>query len=1070
MNKVIEWFARNSVAANCLLMIIIVAGLMALAKIRQEIFPETSLDMVSVSVLYPGATPEEVEQSICVRIEEAVQGIHGIKTMRSVAAENVGAVTIELERNVDASRVLDDVKSRVDAITTFPEDAKEPTVQEVLRTSQVLNVAVSGNLEERDLKKLTERIRDEISALQGVSQVRISAVRPYEVSIGVSEETLRKYSLTFDDVVQQVRKNSIDLPGGTVDTREGEILLRFIGQAFDGGAFSSIPVRTFPDGRKLTLGDVAEVDDGFAETNQASKFDGKPSGLVQVFRVGEEDALKIADTVKDYIEVSKSRLPDGVSLVVWRDNSQYLKQRRDLLLWNGLQGFILVFLSLAIFLRFRVAFWVTMGIPISFLGALWMMPGLDASINMLSLFAFILVLGMVVDDAIVVGENIHRWSRKEKNGVVAAIKATREVSTPVIFAVTTTIAAFIPLLMVSGLMGKFFRIVPLVVIPTLVFSLIESQLVLPAHLSRLPDGDDESGMIVGRWRRFQKRIANGLERFATNIYQPFLKFCLKHRYNVVAFAIGSALITVGLVASGKVKFNFFPSIESDNVVCVLTMPQGTNIEVTRQAVNQIEAAAIRLREEIDPKVEGGMFKHMMTSVGDQPYLAEMSNNGPMMGSRNFSGTNLGEVTLELISSDLRPGFSSDFVATRWRELTGTVKDATSVNFMSNLFAASADLDVQLSSSKTNDLAEAAAILKDEYANFDGVYNIADSFRVGKEELKLELLPEAELLSVSKLDLARQVRQAFYGEEIQRIQRGKDDIAVMLRFPESDRETLENLRDFRIRTPDRRAVPLLSVASLERSRGLESIQRVDRRRVVDVTANVDATKNNSNSLTSKIESDVMPGLISKFPGMRYTFEGQAKQLQEVMSDLISGFVLALVMIYVMLAIPFRSYFQPAIVMTAIPFGIVGAIWGHLIMGIDLSILSVFGLVALSGVVVNDSLVMVDFINKRVREHDSLDHAIAIAGVSRFRAIFLTSLTTFVGLFPLVIETSLQAQFLIPMAVSLGFGVVFATAISLILVPCFFMILEDVSKLIRKPLYDVKDDYDTDAPTDEPNGDL
>ncbi len=1044
MHRILEWFAKNPVAANLAMVLIIAGGLLTLPGIKQEVFPEVASDLINISVPYLGAAPEEVEEAVCVRIEEEVQSLEGIKRITSRASEGVGTVTLELLPGTDIRQLLDDVKARVDAIDTFPEETEKPVIQELLNRRQVLSLGVSGDTDERTLKVLSERMREEILLLPGITQAEVTSIRPYEVSIEVSEQALRRYDLTFDEVAQSIRRSSLDLPGGSIKTEGGEILLRTKGQAYTGLDFEKIILRTRPDGTRVTVGDVASVLDGFAETDQHSRFDGEPAALIQVFRVGDESAIKVAREVKEYVRVVRERMPSGIQLTIWNDDSQALRSRLSLLFANGRAGFILVFILLALFLRLRLAFWVALGIPVSCLGALWLMPSFDVSISMISTFAFIIVIGILVDDAIVVGENIYTEYERGKTGLQAALAGVKGVAVPVIFAVLTTIAAFWPLLWVEGAIGKIMRFIPIIVILTLVFSLFEALLILPAHLSHLKKINE---MPPRGWRgalgRFQSKFNDLFKRFITKVYRPSLALGLKLRYVTLASFIAIFIITIGLVGGGFIKFTFFPRIDSNNVIAELTMPLGTPAEVTATAIQRLEQSALQLEEEFS--LEKSIIRHVLASIGEQPSLNQPQ--GPDVALGGFTGSHLGEVNIELIPAEERE-FSSVVVANRWRELTGPVPDAVELTFTSSIFTVGAPINIQLASSDYTALRDVTEKLKEKLKDYPGVYDVSDSFRSGKQEIKLDITPVAESLGLTLSDLGRQVRQAFYGEEVQRIQRGRDEIRVMVRYPVEERRSLGNLENKRIRIAGGIAIPFSAAAKASLGRGYSTIQRTDRRRTINVTAEVDETQANANELLADITENVLPPLLGDHPGVTYSLEGEQRDQSEALESLRSGFLLALLIIFALLAIPFRSYIQPLLVMGVIPFGIVGAIWGHVVMGLNLTILSFFGIVALTGVVVNDSLVLVDYINRLRASGLTIQEAIREAGAARFRPIILTTVTTFAGLTPLLLERSIQARFLIPMAVSLAFGVVFATFITLVLVPVSYQILEDIKGFFSK----------------------
>ena len=1040
MNGSIGWFARNSVAANLLMAFLVCAGVLAAFNLTSDIFPEITLDRVQIEVPYLGAAPEEVEEAVNVRIEEAIQGIDGIKQIISTADEGMGNVLVEVELGADVRRVLDDIKTRVDAIDTFPEETEKPIIRELIARNQVIDLAVSGSADEFALKAAADRIRDDLAAIPTISLVEITSARPYEISIEVSETALRRHGLTFDQVADAVRRSSLDLPGGSVRSDSGEILLRTIGQAYRGDEYSSLVLLTRADGTRLELGEVATVVDGFAETDQFALFDADPTVLISVFRTGDQSALEIAAAVHDYVERTGPGLPAGMSVTVWQDQSTILQARLATMFRNGLTGFVLVFLVLALFLELRLAFWVSLGIPISFLGAIMLMPGADVTVNVISLFAFILVLGIVVDDAIIVGENVYAHQEQHGEGLRGSIEGGREIATPVVFAVLTTVAAFMPLMFVPGLMGKVFRVIPLVVIPCLLFSLVESLWILPAHLSHIP-----TRRRTGPLRRVQQKFANGLKLFIRRAYQPLLEIGLRWRYTTAAVGVSTLIVTGGMVLGGWTNFHFFPNIEADFMAASITMPQGTPVSETAAAVRKLEIGTERVRRELVEETGEDYFRHTFTAVGDQPMASR--EGGPLAGMISATAPHLGEVTVELLPSQAR-ALSSEQVVNRWREATGAIPEAVDVSFNASIMAPGDDIDVMLVGADMDRLRAAAADVKAELAGYTGVYGIADSFRAGKREMKLGIKPAAETLGLTLGDLGRQVRQAFYGEEAQRIQRGRDDIRVMVRYPLEDRRSLGDLENMRIRTPGGGEVPFGQVAEVDPGRGFASIKRVDRNRAVNVTASVDENVTTSGTVLADLQSRVLPEVLARHPGVRYMFEGVQAEQVDAVGGLQSGFMIALLAIFALLAVPLKSYLQPLIIMGAIPFGLVGAVWGHMVLGLNVSFMSMFGLVALSGVVVNDSLVMVTFINRKRALHADLNTAIREAGVARFRPILLTSLTTFFGLLPLMLERSVDAAFLQPMAVSLAFGVVFATFITLMLVPTAYLIVEDFRRLARK----------------------
>ncbi len=1060
----IAWLARNPVAANLMMVFIMVSGLIAITTVKEEIFPEVELDRISIQTPYLGAAPEEVEEGVVIRIEEAIQGVDGIKEIRSTASEGNGSVMVELELGADARRVVDEVKNNVDAITTFPLGTEKPIIREMTARNQVTDISISGETDILALKALAERVRDELTAMPEITQVDIVSAPPYEISIEVSEVALRRHRMTFDQVADAIRRSSLDLPGGSVRTDGGEILLRTIAQAYRGAEYEDLVLWTRADGSRLRLGDVATVVDGFAESDQQARFDRRPAVLVSVFRTGDQSALDIDAAVRSYVERTQARLPEGVSMAVWLNQAEGLTDRLTLMLRNGATGFVLVFIVLALFLDLRLAFWVSVGIPISFLGAIALMPGLGVSVNTISLFGFILVLGIVVDDAIIVGENIHRHQEEHGEGLRGAIEGSREIGKPVTFAVLTTVAAFMPLMFVPGMTGKIFQVIPLVVIPCLLFSLIESLGILPAHLSHIPRRGRP-----GPWRRFQGLFSDGLKVFVARVYTPVVETALQWRYATAAIGLATLILTGGMVLGGSTTFRFLPSIDTDFMSASVTMPQGTSVEAMSRAVARLEAGATGLRARLRRETGVDYFRHVSTAIGDQPVRSR--RGGPLAPMDSLAAPNVGEVTVELLPAEVR-GYTSEQLGNMWREAVGAIPEAVEVAFDLSAVDVGNDVDVQLAGPDLNRLRAAAEEVKARLAEYAGVHGISDSFRAGKEEMQLGIKPAAQLLGLTVEDLGRQVRQAFYGEEAQRIQRGRDDVRVMVRYPKDERRSLGDLENMRIRTPNGGEVPFSQVAQVEPGRGFASIRRVNRYRAVNVTASVDPALASAGAVVSDLRTRILPEVLAGHPGVLHTFEGVEAEQADAAGGLLRGFVLALLAIFALLAVPLRSYVQPLIIMAAIPFGLVGAVWGHMIMGLDMTMLSMLGLVALTGVVVNGSLVMVDFINRARSVHADLGReirraggrplsryefesaglklAIREAGSNRFRPILLTSLTTFAGLAPLMAERSIQAAFLVPMAVSLAFGVLFTTFIALILVPVLYLILDDVQRLAGRML--------------------
>ena len=1050
MEKIIRWFIANSVAANLLMLFIIFAGLFTVSQLRMEIFPDINLGIINVSVVYPGASPEDIEESICIRIEEQLAGIDGVKRMTSTSDEGMGSISVEVMFGEDLNEIKDEVKTQIDAITSFPDGAEKPIVRSFEGSPEVITVAVHGKVDEESLLNIAQKVRDEINDLPGITKIHLSS-KPREISIEISENTLQKYGLSIDQIANRIRMSSMDIPGGSVETKDGEILIRSKGQAYRGNEFGAIPILSRLDGSTLLLRDIATVVDGFADVDYDINFNGEPAFLIRVFRIGEQNALDVAEAVHQYLDRTKPLMPEGVTITSWKDESVILKGRINLLLKNAYLGFSLVIIVLALFLKPKLAGWISLGIPISFMGGFWLLPLFDVSINMISLFTFILVLGIVVDDAIVVGENIFIFKQRGLGKSEAAFKGTYQVATPVIFAVLTTMVTFSPMILVEGALGKIWRIIPVVTIVVLIMSLIESLIILPVHLAHMNEKQSKNTFILffsNKWEKLQNWVNNNLQNFIKSIYQPVLRWVLNHRANTVALALGIFVITFGIVFSGILRFSFFPPLEADIVIAGVEYPEGTPIAITKRGLQRIEESAFKLRDSLETLFPGErIFINMCATAGDQPVKSQTARQ-PGNLDASFFGSHLAECVVELAPGEYRP-ISAESISKMWRNLTGPIPGVKELTYNYDLFTAGAPIEIQLTSSDIDDLAEATIKLKERLQTYAGVFDIKDSFSAGKDEIKLTLRPEAQYYGITMSSLARQVRQAFYGEEVQKIQRGRDEIKVFLRYPKNERLSLNNLEQMNIRVGDNVEVPLGQVAKGQLSTGYSTIKRIDRKRSINITADIDLSKANANEILEKFEKNDLKRVLKDHPTVNYSFEGEQREQRETLSSLYKNFALALFVVYGLLAVPFKSYLQPLIIMSAIPFGFTGAVIGHLIMGMPLTVLSVIGIVALSGVVVNDGLVMVDFINRYRREEGKTAYEAALAaGPRRFRPILLTSVTTFAGLFPLLIEKSVQAKFLVPMAISLAYGVLFATIITLLLVPTSYLIIYDFQNWLKK----------------------
>jgi len=1040
----IAWFASNHVAANLLMWFIIVAGLISVFTIRKQTTPDFELNWIQVRVPYLGAAPQEVEEGVVIKVEEAVQDIQGIVEIRSRANEGVGSVTIEVSRDEDISEILTEVKTRVDAISTFPALTEKPVIYKVEPDTPVIFVAIHGTIDDFSRKLIAQEIRNELLTMPEISKVDFYGDRAFEISIEVSEHVLRQYGLTMSEISEAVRASSLDLPGGTIKTEGGDILLRTKGQVYTGIEYADLVLRTYPDGTRLTLGGIATINDGFVESEGFGRFDGKPTATLNVLASGQQNELKTAAAVKQYVEKKRETLPAGVEMDLWVDRSHYLEGRLKTMTKNMWQGALLVFLLLSLFLRMKVAGWVIIGIPITFLGAFFLMPlgPWPVTMNMISLFGFIIVLGIVVDDAIIIGESVYTKIRVDGHTIDNVVKGARKVAVPATFGVLTTIAAFTPMLFVGGIVGPFFEALSMVVVLCLMFSLVESKLILPAHLvhAKIEPVDEDDLFNPQRhipllqrvprfFQKIQRRTQHGLHRLIHDYYRPALGKVIENRGITVTMFAGALIVTIGLVNSGLVRIVLFPEVPGDFIRMQLEMESGTAPEVRNAALDRIEQAILDLNDE---------------------YIAENPDLDPMIAHiGSFTTSDTGAVAwTEMPMVDDRAMQAAD-VSGLWRERVGEIPGVKELTFADgDHFGGGSPLSFRLSGENFSALESAAKELEQKLTEFEGVFDVLNSSNSGGQEIKLAIKPEAEALGLTLVSLGRQVRQAFYGEEAQRIQRGKDELKVMVRYPLEDRRSVADLENMRIRTPAGDEVPFGSVAEVSFGSSYSSISRLNRERTITVSADIDPDVVEPGEVIKEISSEFVPELLSRHAGVSYGLEGASQEEQEFIANLIVASIAALFLIYALIAIPLHSYGQPLVIMSVIPFGIIGAVIGHIVMGKAVSMFSLFGFVALAGVVVNDSLIMVDFINKAREEGVPLRQAVIDSGTQRFRAIILTSFTTAAGLMPIMLETSVQAQYMIPMAISLSFGIIFATAITLFLIPSLYILQIDGFVRTRK----------------------
>lgn len=1033
MKGLVRWAIEHTPSMNTVMVVLLLVGLFSAFHLRREEFPQFELELILVRVPYPGASPEEVETGICQKIEEAIRSVNGIKKVTSIAAEGVGNVVVEVRTDVPSvQKVLNEIQSEIDRIPSFPELSEEPDVQQVTIRNPAIHVGIVSIESEREdaelqLRNITEMVREDLLLIPQVSVAEIVGERDYQIDVEIPELTLRQYGLSLTEVADRIRLRNLDLPGGNIRDRGETFLLRTKEKRLYGQEIAEIPLVTRPDGAVIRVSDLGVVRDEFLDTTSISEINGQPGLAIAVKAAANEDLLSLTAAVNDYVQAKQ--LPYGYKLVTWGDVSIEVRDRLNMLTRNGLQGLLLVFIILALFLEYRLAFWVSMGIPISILGACIVLWQFDQTLNMLSMFAFLIALGIVVDDAIVVGENIYAHRHMGKNFLQAAIDGTAEVLPSVTTSVTTTIFAFMPMFFVSGIMGKFFAVLPVAVIAMLAISLFESVMILPCHLAHGHRPEQERVSRVNRW------TLSLLEFVIGRLYTPVLHWCLNFPFISVSLAIFMVLASLSLVTSGLVPREFFPKLDAPEVVAQVHFPDGTPEQITDAATRRLQQAMDQLHEKYStaerPLV---LVTHRM--VGNSP---DLDGPGAIMGG-GTEGGHVGYVYAQLVPAEQRNITSID-LSQEWRELVGEIPGVDKLTFGSvgrGPGGTAIEFKLLAPAEQMTRLEEAVRRAKQELSRFPGVQDISDDSQPGKWEVQLKAKPDGITLGVPLEAVARTARAAFYGEEVMRLQRGRHEVKLMVRYPEAERTSLASLEDVRVDPGDGIQRPLTELADVEVSRGYSEINRIDQRRSITVSADVDSSVGNSKEIVLNLQKNFIPQLLEEFPEIKLRWEGQQEQDTESVGSLAIGMAVALFATFVLLTIEFNSYGQPLIVMSIIPFGIIGAIWGHAIMGLPLTLFSMLGLVALTGVVVNDSIVLVDFINARVRSGLSVEAAAIEAGQRRFRPVLLTSLTTVAGLLPILTERSFQAQLVIPMATSLCFGLLFATVLVLLLVPIFYTI--------------------------------
>lgn len=1011
MNKLISWWAHNRVAANLLMLGIIVSGAMAFFSMEREVFPTVKVNLVQVNVSWPGAAPQEMEEQVIIRIEESLSDLDNIDRLNSTAMEGYGEVMIQANPKIDMGDFINDVKLRIDGISTFPRDIMKPQVREILTRNELIRVAVHGDVGERALTRTAEKIRDEIALLPGASVVNLFGARREEVSIELSEEDMRRYGVTFDEIAAAIRGSSINLSSGTVRTETGDVMLRARNLADSEVEFGRIIVHQAIDGAVIRLSDVATIIDGYEDNEILATINGEPAVLVQVMTQEHMNVVLTSESVHEWLEEAKDRQPEGIELTLWFDMSKIYFDRMELIGKSAMQGLALVFLILMLTLRPKVALWVTAGIAVAYTGAFILLPGNGVSLNMLSSFAFLLVLGVVVDDAIVIGESIHTETTSTGGGIDAAVLGTQLVAKPVIFAVLTTMIAFMPWLFLTGVVTEFTRHITIPIICALSFSLVEALFILPSHLSKMKPRTK-----LGRFGRFQKRFSDGILNFADRRYRPTVKWLLERRYLTTSFFAFFFIISIGVTSSGWLKFSFNPEIESEMIYINVTMPDGAPYSRALEILGQFQNAQRKLEAEVKEMTEDGegqLIENWYTRARRDSVIA----------------------IVQLAPPEVRV-LSAKVAAERLRDLVGDIPDAEKVDVVFTFNNGGNELQYSVRATNLEELRAATSALREKLATYEDLYDVRDNLQSSTDEVQMTLRPGARKLGLTLADVSRQVRQAYFGEEVQRLPREGGDARVMVRYPKESRRTLASLSDFRVRTVDGAEIPLLAVVDLEYSPGLKRINRRERFRAAVISASV--RNETSSDIMKDLDENFFPEWEKEFPGVKRGAIGQAQGEAEFIQEVISLYLVAFFAMYALLAIAFKSYWEPVIIMTAIPFAFMGAVYGHIIFGSVITLFSYFGIAAAAGVVVNDNLVLLDYVNRlRSKGMDPLE-ALVAGGVARFRPILITSVTTFVGLIPIMAERSTQAQFLKPAVISLAFGVAFALFVTLALVPSLYAI--------------------------------
>jgi len=1031
-----------------MLVMILIAGVSAASLMIREELPNVSFDMIEIAVAFPGADPEEIEESISRKIEEAIKGMEGIKTYSTVSTENLSSTHIEIKEGYDGREMLDRVRTKINEISTFPLDSEKPVITLPLHTDPVMALYLNGEMSEKALKEWSYRVKDQLLGLEEVSQIHLFGIRDYEINVEVSEQTLREYGISFAQISEAIRHSNLNRSGGRIKSETNEIRVRTLGRKYTGKDLASVVVLASQDGDLITLDKLAKIDDSFSDDAINTTVNQKPAIILSIFKTSEEDTIKIADAVNKYIAETRSTIPPGSNIGILFDNSDSIRQQVNILLKNGIAGLIIVFIILWLFLNARLSLWTGVGILISVLGGLIITWAIGGTINMISIFGFIMILGIVADDAIVVGESI-AWHRNQGKGpVVAAMEGIKEVGLPVIAAVLTTILAFIPLLFIEGMLGKIIRILPVVVIACLIISLLESFTLLPAHLSHLPDPKrkrNSKNHVSGILNQIPLSIGSALKWFTHTIYSPMLDKLISWRYAFLCLIIGFFLVSMGLIRGNFLKFEMLSPTDGFYLTSIVEFPAGTSLKVTEKAVQKIENAMITLASRTKTKSADPLVKNILAISGQAPEVMP-GGFGPM-------GSNIGGVQVLLLESQKR-GIQSKDLLRQWQEEVGTIYGAKSLSFTGTIMGhPGKPIELGIDGQDLEQISAAVEDLKERLKRFEGVFDVQSDYMKGKDEIQFVLKPEARNLGVTVQDLADQLYAGYFGEETLRIQRGRDDVKIRVRYTAEERQQLSSLDNVRIRTSEGYEIPLNAVADAKFLPGSAVITRTDGLRRITVSADVDTAVIYASEIIEELTSGFFYDLEHKYPGVKVVLLGEAGESETSFDTMIMGFILAILAIYMLIASLFRSYLQPLIILVTIPFGIIGSIWGHFILGWDLTMISMFGMVGLAGIVLNDAIVLIERVNNNIKEGLPFIDAVRLGGMRRFRAVFLTSITTVGGLAPLIFETDAHATILIPMAITIVFGVIFATILTLVLIPCLLVILNDL-RLVATRIKDGK----------------